>query len=249
MVISGRKRRSIWREYRSSSDARGARLIVPRAVFACLQELLADIVSSIEPAFLVCAAEVRSPGSPLPNSDADSAHEGGPSVPSPRRSTMDGDGDISMSTPASGGYRERPGWATAPSTAPTSRPGSSSGGQRLTIPQDSPDERLAAPLPRIRTRNEPDELSEGSSGDEGSGRSLHGEGPDSKRHRPNSEGARNLYGSLHIPGIRVVAPEGGMGMWFLFTVRQTFSIPVCVSWLRVVKAPRLPHVDEGSGRI
>ena len=31
--------------------------------------------------------------------------------------------------------------------------------------------------------------------------------------------SRNLYGSLHVPAIRVIAPDGAMGLWFLFTVR------------------------------
>jgi hypothetical protein len=29
---------------------------------------------------------------------------------------------------------------------------------------------------------------------------------------------RNLYGNSHVSGIRVPAPEGGVGLWFLFTV-------------------------------
>ncbi|KAK6905375.1 hypothetical protein I203_106202 [Kwoniella mangroviensis CBS 8507] len=44
-----------------------------------------------------------------------------------------------------------------------------------------------------------------------------------------STGVRNLYGNLHVAGVRVPAPEGGMGTWFLFTdlsVRHegTFSL-------------------------
>ncbi|WRT63694.1 uncharacterized protein IL334_000617 [Kwoniella shivajii] len=44
-----------------------------------------------------------------------------------------------------------------------------------------------------------------------------------------SKGVRNLYGNLHVAGVRVPAPEGGMGTWFLFTdlsVRQegTYSL-------------------------
>lgn len=33
---------------------------------------------------------------------------------------------------------------------------------------------------------------------------------------------RNIYGNLHVAGIRVPAPEGGVGLWFLFTVRERF---------------------------
>lgn len=31
---------------------------------------------------------------------------------------------------------------------------------------------------------------------------------------------RNLYGNSHVSGIRVAAPEGGVGLWFLFTVSR-----------------------------
>ncbi|OCF36140.1 hypothetical protein I317_01023 [Kwoniella heveanensis CBS 569] len=46
---------------------------------------------------------------------------------------------------------------------------------------------------------------------------------------PSIKGIRNLYGSLHVAGVRVPSPEGGMGTWFLFTdlsVRQegTYSL-------------------------
>ncbi|WWC58252.1 uncharacterized protein I303_100790 [Kwoniella dejecticola CBS 10117] len=45
----------------------------------------------------------------------------------------------------------------------------------------------------------------------------------------STTGVRNLYGNLHVAGVRVPAPEGGMGTWFLFTdlsVRQegTYSL-------------------------
>ena len=33
---------------------------------------------------------------------------------------------------------------------------------------------------------------------------------------------RNLYGNSHVSGIRVAAPEGGVGLWFLFTVRPAY---------------------------
>jgi len=41
------------------------------------------------------------------------------------------------------------------------------------------------------------------------------EDPDDKK--PVAFG-RNLYGNSHVSGIRVPAPEGGVGLWFLFTV-------------------------------
>lgn len=32
---------------------------------------------------------------------------------------------------------------------------------------------------------------------------------------------RNLYGNLHVAGIRVISMEGGLGFWFMFTVSMT----------------------------
>ncbi|WVQ93807.1 hypothetical protein IAU59_000885 [Kwoniella sp. CBS 9459] len=34
---------------------------------------------------------------------------------------------------------------------------------------------------------------------------------------PSIKSVRNLYGNLHVAGVRVPSPEGGMGTWFLFT--------------------------------
>lgn len=36
---------------------------------------------------------------------------------------------------------------------------------------------------------------------------------------------RNLYGNSHVSGIRVAAPEGGVGLWFLFTVSLVVLTP------------------------
>lgn len=41
---------------------------------------------------------------------------------------------------------------------------------------------------------------------------------ESKEERRAKAWGRNLYGNSHVSGIRVPAPEGGLGMWFLFTV-------------------------------
>lgn len=41
---------------------------------------------------------------------------------------------------------------------------------------------------------------------------------ESKEQRRQKAWGRNLYGNAHVSGIRVPAPEGGVGMWFLFTV-------------------------------
>lgn len=41
-----------------------------------------------------------------------------------------------------------------------------------------------------------------------------------KEDRRQKAWGRNLYGNAHVAGIRVPAPEGGTGMWFLFTVSE-----------------------------
>jgi len=56
-----------------------------------------------------------------------------------------------------------------------------------------------------------------SSGNSGDGDSVTAK-PVSKRPKPAA--SRNLYGSLHVPAARVVAPEGDFGLWFLFTVSR-----------------------------
>lgn len=40
---------------------------------------------------------------------------------------------------------------------------------------------------------------------------------------------RNLYGNLHVAGVRVAALEGGLGLWFLFTVS---SVPCKMKYAR-----------------
>lgn len=58
----------------------------------------------------------------------------------------------------------------------------------------------------------------GRSGDESDG-----DGPrDSKRQR--ADGQRNLYGNLHVSGVRARDLEGGLGLWFLFTVSNSFIV-------------------------
>lgn len=39
-----------------------------------------------------------------------------------------------------------------------------------------------------------------------------------KEERRSVAFGRNLYGNSHVSGIRVPAPEGGVGLWFLFAV-------------------------------
>lgn len=41
-----------------------------------------------------------------------------------------------------------------------------------------------------------------------------------KEERRSVAFGRNLYGNSHVSGIRVPAPEGGVGLWFLFTVSR-----------------------------
>ena len=54
----------------------------------------------------------------------------------------------------------------------------------------------------------------------------------SKKSRQASEsGLRNLYGSLHVPGIRVIAPDGDMGLWFLFTVSDELEAKSVYRWI------------------
>lgn len=36
--------------------------------------------------------------------------------------------------------------------------------------------------------------------------------------RAKSHALRNLFGNLNVTAIRIAAPEGGMGMWFIFSV-------------------------------
>lgn len=43
---------------------------------------------------------------------------------------------------------------------------------------------------------------------------------ESKEERRAKAWGRNLYGNAHVSGIRVPAPEGGLGIWFLFTVSR-----------------------------
>lgn len=47
---------------------------------------------------------------------------------------------------------------------------------------------------------------------------LSTEDSDGPPRRTGKTGGRNIYGNLHVAGIRVPAREGGVGMWFLFTV-------------------------------
>lgn len=45
---------------------------------------------------------------------------------------------------------------------------------------------------------------------------LEGSGRSGKKAR--LEVGRNLFGALHVSGVKVVAPSGELGLWFLFTV-------------------------------
>ncbi|KAL7418846.1 hypothetical protein Q5752_006530 [Cryptotrichosporon argae] len=65
----------------------------------------------------------------------------------------------------------------------------------------------------------------GSRGSEKGGRGA-GRGRGRPRNDATTAGGRNLYGNLHVSGIKVPAPDGAVGLWFLFTdlcVRQEGS--------------------------
>lgn len=64
-----------------------------------------------------------------------------------------------------------------------------------------------------------------SSGSSGSGDSITAKST-SKRVKQTTQ--RNLFGSLHVPAVRVIAPEGDLGMWFLFTV--SLSMHQIINW-------------------
>lgn len=57
---------------------------------------------------------------------------------------------------------------------------------------------------------------------------------DSKR--PRAGGQRNLYGNLHVSGVRAPAMEGGLGLWFLFTVSHSLLTP-CSAIMRPLWPP------------
>ncbi|EIW67972.1 hypothetical protein TREMEDRAFT_63857 [Tremella mesenterica DSM 1558] len=138
-------------------------------------------VSSLESSYLICSAELRSPG------DA-------PFDPS----------GSAMSTPMS-----RPMWVVEHDDG---RPGSestSSGSHGIGGINTSYSPSPQDPSRTRRRSDRSDELSESSEEDVGR---TH----EAKRSR-SEPGGRNLFGNLHVAGVRVAAPEGGMGLWFLFT--------------------------------
>jgi hypothetical protein len=49
---------------------------------------------------------------------------------------------------------------------------------------------------------------------------VDGDMPSSSKKTRGAPVKRGLYGSLHVAGVRVPAPDGSSGLWFLFTVRR-----------------------------
>jgi hypothetical protein len=73
-------------------------------------------------------------------------------------------------------------------------------------------------------------------GDAGRTRKLHHAQPDEEQEGSGRSGkkarlevGRNLFGALHVSGVKVVAPTGELGLWFLFTV----SVPLCGGNIRL----------------
>lgn len=53
--------------------------------------------------------------------------------------------------------------------------------------------------------------------------SQRGSGRGSRRSKESERGnTRNLYGGLHVPGVKISPLEGGMGLWFLFAVCSAY---------------------------
>lgn len=149
--------------------------------------------------------------------------EYGTSINLPSRDARDDGGDSSRDTTST------PSSATATPAAP------SVSAQRSTYPPPPPAPLVNAvgasrsnadthqePVATLPSRppaqalvGTPRTAGERSSGSSGSGESITGK-PSSKKSKQTVQ--RNLFGSLHVPGVRVIAPEGDFGLWFLFTV-------------------------------
>lgn len=190
--------------------------------------------SVIEPSHLICAAELASPNlsqaiTPTRASGSDYRHDttthsvAGPSsssrpsgqVPIPQRpapapwsthASRSIDGDIGL------GVHDRD------SPNPNPAPGTL---QRSALAQGYPHSNSSTNVMRVsqigHTHSPP--------------RVSH-ETQEDKEQRRQRVWGRNLYGNAHISGIRVAAPEGGLGIWFLFTVNPPRPLPDCSENLR-----------------
>lgn len=191
------------------------------------ESLGTDVVSTslVEPPNLICAAELVSPGvspatTPTQSSisrtgmvpDLEDPRAGPPSTPS------------SSSRPGGSQPKRRPG--PAPWSTHSSR--SIDGDIGPGVPErDSPNPN---PSPRAlqystlahgypHSDSSPN-IMRGSSrgGTTHSPPRVSREAQEDKEQRRQRAWGRNLYGNSHVSGIRVPAPEGGSGIWFLFTV-------------------------------
>ena len=162
------------------------------------------------------------------NDDGDIAMRSSPSpspLPVPHRSTTwAADGVAGISAPASARYAgtalDKPGSdTTSGSSSTTATPN-----VNPRNPYTAPTVPIQPHVPSLRTSQQrtAGDRSSGSSGDGDSGTVK----PVNKRPKPMA--SRNLYGSLHVPAARVVAPEGDFGLWFLFTVSPALTEQSCI---------------------
>ncbi|WOO84648.1 Velvet complex subunit B [Vanrija pseudolonga] len=178
--------------------------------------------ADIEVSHIVCAAELFSPqrqptpaqsessSFPLPLRETASPRR---RTPSPARLALDGYIKRSPGTVSASPQDDRDAIDSRyPPTPPLNNQP-----PRMEEADAIPDDR-----PSSATRP-PSQASEGSRGSRGSrGRSARVTQSEPLGDRPGSGSrkvvpGRNLYGNLHVAGVRVPAMEGGVGLWFLFT--------------------------------
>lgn len=184
-------------------------------------------VSVIEPSLLVCAAELRDPAS-VPTFQSVSLNPAVarngilPSLSKDQRShtIRDSEGEMIMS---SGRQRSGSWQVDTMSTVPhlVSDPQSSAGPgpqtmmNRMTSAIDSRSAPQSGESTPVGQRSDTESLGRRARPSESE---VEGERGERSAKRQRAEGGRNLYGSLHVQGVKVPAPEGGIGLWFLFTV-------------------------------
>nr|XP_019048889.1 hypothetical protein I302_02668 [Kwoniella bestiolae CBS 10118]OCF27819.1 hypothetical protein I302_02668 [Kwoniella bestiolae CBS 10118] len=184
--------------------------------------------SSIEPSHLICAAELGPP-SEKPNRSIgipSTSHQASSSKPKSRYAEEDGQGvgDVDVGSDDDddqGGFfakervsNIRSGSGAPPRQVPEESMIVDNPSSEDELKEDEPDQPISMMQSGYTSRTQSANRSGGSSRTETGG---------------SSKGVRNLYGNLHVAGVRVPAPEGGMGTWFLFTdlsVRQegTYSL-------------------------
>ena len=154
-------------------------------------------------------------------------------------------GQIVQTQYIKGASLDRAGMTNAPpsgSSSATATPAHSNGEARFADPDedlelDTPENATPGPLRAGHARTAADR----SSGSSGSGDSVlvkplpkRARHPDasstsaSTAHKLDDVPPRNLYGSLHVPAVRVIAPESDFGLWFLFTVSLASRSGPCV---------------------